>query len=102
MIQTCVKHFATRRGHGFSSINKTRRLPSEKNTWAKAAARLIVKWQAAVLDLSVAITTTTLTGVRPLAGGSSHLREANRDRPIIGILQKTCARESIKDAMCDP
>jgi hypothetical protein len=31
-IQTCVKHFATRRGHGFSSINKTRRPPSEKNT----------------------------------------------------------------------
>jgi hypothetical protein len=62
-----------RRGHGFSSINKTRRLPSEKNTWAKAAASLTVERQAAILDLSGVITTTTLVGVRPLAGGSSHL-----------------------------
>jgi hypothetical protein len=64
---------ATRRGHGFSSINKTRHPPSEKNTWAKAAARLIVERQAAVLDLSAAITMTMLAGVKPLAGGSSHL-----------------------------
>jgi hypothetical protein len=68
----------------------------------KAAARLTVERQAAVLDLSAAITTTTLAGVRPLAGGSNHLREATHDRPIIGILQKTYARESMKDAMCDP
>jgi hypothetical protein len=45
----------------------------EKNTWAKVAASLIVERQAAVLDLNEAITTTTLTGVRPLVGGSSHL-----------------------------
>jgi hypothetical protein len=70
--------------------------------WAKAAARLTVEWQAAVLNLSAAITTTMLAGVRPLAGGSSHLRDATRDRPIIGILQKTCARELMKDAMCNP
>jgi hypothetical protein len=70
--------------------------------WAKAAARLTVERQAAVLDLSEAITMTTLVGVRPLAGGSSHLQEATRDRLVIGILQKTCARESMKDAMRDP
>jgi hypothetical protein len=74
----------------------------EKNTWAKAAASLTVEWQAAVLDLSTAITTTTLAVVRPLAGGSSHLQEATRDSLIIGILQKTCARESMKDVMRDP
>jgi hypothetical protein len=72
------------------------------NMWAKAATRLIVERQAAVLNLIAATTTTTLTGVRPLAGGSSHLQEATRDRPIIRILQKTCASESMKDAMCDP
>jgi hypothetical protein len=83
-------------------INKTRRPPSEKNTWAKAAASLTVERLAAVLDLSEVITTTMLVGVRPLAGGSSHLQEATRDSPIIGILQKTCARESMKDAMRDP
>jgi hypothetical protein len=77
----------------------------EKNTWVKAAASLTVEWQAAVLDLSEAITTTMLAGVRPLAGGISHLQEATRDNLIIltiGILQKTCARESMKDTMCDP
>jgi hypothetical protein len=82
--------------------NKTQRPPSEKNTWAKAAARLIVERQAAVLNLIAATTTTMLAGVRPLAGGSSHLQEATRNRPIIGILQKTYASESMKDAMCDP
>jgi hypothetical protein len=102
MIQTCIKHFATRRGHGFSSINKTPHLPSEKNAWAKAAARLTVERQAAILNLSAATTTTMLAGVRPLAGGSSHLQEATRDRPIIGILQKTYASESMKDTMCVP
>jgi hypothetical protein len=91
-----------RKGHGFSSINKTRRPPSEKNTWAKAAASLIVERQAAVLDLNEAITMTMLVGVRPLAGGSSHLQEATRDSPIIGILHKTCTRESMKDTMHDP
>jgi hypothetical protein len=82
-------------------ISKTRRLPSGRSAWAKAEARLIVEWQAAVLDLSAA-TTTTLAGVRPLAGGSSHLQEVTRGRPIIGLLQKTCANESMKDAMRDP
>jgi hypothetical protein len=38
MIQTCAKHFATCREHGSSSIDKIQRQPSEKNTWAKAAA----------------------------------------------------------------
>jgi hypothetical protein len=102
MIQTCAKHFATSREHGSSLINKTRRPPSEKNPWAKAAASLTVERQAAVLDLNEAITTSMLVGVRPLAGGSSHLQEATRDNLIIGILQKTCARESMKDTMPDP
>jgi hypothetical protein len=70
--------------------------------WAKAEARLTVERQAAVLDLSAATTTTTLAGVRPLAGASSHLQEATCDRPIIGLPQKTCASESMKDVMCDP
>jgi hypothetical protein len=91
-----------RRGHGFSSINRTQRPPSEKNTWAKAAASLIVERQAAALDLSEAITMTMLVGVRPLEGGSCHLQEATRESPIIRILQKICARESMKDAMHGP
>jgi PIN domain nuclease of toxin-antitoxin system len=82
--------------------NKTRCPPSEKNTWAKATARLTVERQAAVLDLIAATTTTTLVGVRPLAGGSSHFQEATHNSPINRILQKTCARESMKDAMHDP
>jgi hypothetical protein len=109
MIQTCAKHFATRKEHGSSSINKTRRQPSEKNTWAKAAARLTVERQAAVLDFNEAITMTTLVEVRPLAGGSSHLQEATRDNliiPTIGMLKayplKTCARKSMKDTMRNP
>jgi hypothetical protein len=65
-------------------------------------ARLTVEWQAVVLDLSTAITTTMPAEVRPLAGGSSHLQGATRVRPIIGLLQKTCASESMKDAMRDP
>jgi hypothetical protein len=101
MIQTCVKHFVTRRGLGFSLINKTRRLPSERSAWAKAEARLTVERQAAILDLSAA-TTTTLAGVRYLAGGSSHLQGVTRDRLIIGLFQKTCANESMKDAMRGP
>jgi hypothetical protein len=68
------KHFITHRGLGFSLINKTRHLPSGRSTWAKAEARLTVERQVAVLDLSAATTTTTLAGVRPLAGGSSQLQ----------------------------
>jgi hypothetical protein len=109
MIQTCAKHFATCREHGSSSIDKTRCQPSEKNTWAKATARLTVERQAAVLDIDEAITTTTLVEVRPLARGSSHLQEATRDNliiPTIGILKtyplKTYARKSMKDMMRDP
>jgi hypothetical protein len=40
-----------------------------------------------------------LAGVRQLAGGSSHLQEATRNRLIIVTLQKTYASESMKDAM---
>jgi hypothetical protein len=53
-------------------ISKIRCLPSGRSAWAKAEARLTAEQQAAVLDLSAA-TTTTLAGVRLLAGGSSHL-----------------------------
>jgi hypothetical protein len=81
-------------------ISKTRCLHSERSTWAKAEARLPAEWQAAILDLIIATTTTTLTGVRLLAGGSRHLQEVTRDRPIIGLLQKTCASTSIKAVMC--
>jgi electron transfer flavoprotein alpha subunit len=83
-------------------INKTRRPPSGRSAWAKAAARLTVERQAAVLDLSAATTMTTLARARPLAGGSSHLQEATHNRPIIVTLQKTYANESMKDAMCGP
>jgi hypothetical protein len=82
-------------------ISKTQYLPSRRSTWAKAEARLIAEGQAALLDLSVA-TTTTLTGVRLLVGGSSHLQEVTRDRPIIGLLQKTCASISMKAAIRGP
>jgi hypothetical protein len=71
----------------------------------KAAARLIVERQTAVLDLNEVITMTMLVEVRPLAGGSSHLQEATRDNliiPTIGILKKTYARKSMKDAMRNP
>jgi hypothetical protein len=86
------------RGLGFSLINKTRHLPSGRSAWAKAEARLIVERQAAVPDLSAA-TTTTLAGVRPLAGGGSHLHGVTHGRPIISLFQKTYASESMKDAM---
>jgi hypothetical protein len=82
-------------------ISKTRCLPLGSSAWAKAEARLTVEWQAAVLDLSAA-TTTTLMGVRLLAGGSSHFQEVTRDRPIIGLLQKICASTSMKAAMRGP
>jgi hypothetical protein len=101
MIQTCVKHFATHRGLGFSLINKTQRLPSGRSVWAKAEARLILERQAAIPDLIVG-TMTTLAEVRPLDGGSSHLQGITRGRPIIGLLQKICASESMKDAMRGP
>jgi hypothetical protein len=90
------------RGLGFSLINKTRCLPLGRSAWAKAEARLTLERQAVVLDLSAATTTTTLAEVRPLAGGSSHLQGVTRDRPIIGLLQKTCANESMKDVMRSP
>jgi hypothetical protein len=96
-----VKHFITRRGLGFSLINKTQRLPSGRSAWAKAEARLTVERQAAVFDLSAA-TTTTFVGVRPLVGGSSHLQGVTRDRLIIDLFQKTCANESMKEAMHGP
>jgi hypothetical protein len=44
-------------------------------------------------------TTTTLAGAKPLAGGNSHLQEVTRDRPIIGLLRKTCASTLMKAAM---
>jgi hypothetical protein len=69
--------------------------------WARVEARLTVEWQAAVLDLSAATTTTTV-GVRPLAGGSSHLQEVTHDRPVTGLLQKTCTSTSMKAAMRGP
>jgi hypothetical protein len=43
-----------------------------------------------------------LAGVRLLAGGSSHLQEVTRDRPIIGLLQKTCASISMRATMRGP
>jgi hypothetical protein len=70
--------------------------------WAKVEARLTVERQATVLNLSAATTTTMLAGVRPLAGGSSHLQGVTHGRPIIGLFQKTCANESMKDAMHGP
>jgi hypothetical protein len=69
--------------------------------WARAEARLTAERQAAILDLSAA-TTTTLVGVKPPAGGSSHLRKVTRDRPITDLFQKTCASISMKAAMRGP
>jgi hypothetical protein len=82
-------------------IINTRCLPSGKSAWEKAEARLTAKQQAAVLDLSAA-TTTTLAGVRPLAGDNSYLQGVTRDRPISGLLQKICASTSMKAAMRGP
>jgi hypothetical protein len=101
MVRTCDNHFVTRRGPGFSLISKTRRLPSGRRAWARAEARLTAEQQAVVLDLSAA-TTTTLAGVRPLVGGSSHLQEVTCDRPIISLLQKTYASASMKAVMRGP
>jgi hypothetical protein len=72
------------------------------SAWVRAGARLTAKRPEVVLDLSLATTTTTLAGARPLAGGSSHLQGLNRDRPIIGLLQKTCVNTSMKAAMRGP
>jgi hypothetical protein len=69
--RTCVKHFVTRRGPGFSLISRIRRLPSGRSAWARAVAKLTAERQAAILDLRVATTTTMLAGVRLLVGGSS-------------------------------
>jgi hypothetical protein len=82
-------------------ISKTQCLLSGRSAWAKAKATLIVERQAAVLDLRAA-TTTMLAGVRFLAGGSSHLQEVTCNRPIIGLLQKTCASISMRAAMRGP
>jgi hypothetical protein len=82
-------------------ISKTWHLLSGRSAWAKAEARLTAELQAAVLDLR-ATTTTMLAGVRLLAGGSSHLQEVTRDRPIIGLLQKTCASISMRATMRGP
>jgi hypothetical protein len=82
-------------------ISKTRRLPSGRSAWAKDEARLTAERLATVLDLNVA-TTITAAGVRPLAGGSNHLQEMTCDRPIIGLLQKSCASASMKAAMRGP
>jgi hypothetical protein len=90
------------RGLGFSLINKTRHLTSGRSMWAKAKARFTIERQADVPDLSAATIMTTLAGVRPLVGGCSHLQGVTHDRPIIGLLQKTCASESMKDAMRGP
>jgi hypothetical protein len=82
-------------------ISKTWHLPSGRSAWARAEARLTAERQAAILDHSAA-TTITLAGVRLLAGGSSHLQEVICDKPIIGLLQKTCASTSMKVALRGP
>jgi hypothetical protein len=64
---------------------QNRHLPSGRSAWAKAEARLTAEWQATILNHSAA-TTTMLVGVRLLVGGSSHLQEVTRYRPIIGLL----------------
>jgi hypothetical protein len=99
MIQMCIKHFFTRRGPGSNWISKTRRLLSGRSAWVRVGARLTAERLAVVLDISPATTTTTLAGARPLAGGSSHLQGVTRDRPIIDLLQKTCASTSMKVEM---
>jgi hypothetical protein len=94
MIRKCVKHSFMRRGLGSSWINTTRRPPSGRSAWVRVEVRLIAEWLVVVLDTSSA--TTTLAGARPLAGGSSHCKGVIRDRPIIDLLQRTCASTSMK------
>jgi hypothetical protein len=98
----CVKHFFMHTGPGSSWISKTRYLPSGRSAWVRAGAKLTAERLAVVLDLNLATTTTTLVGVRPLAGGSSHLQGATRGRPITGLFQKTCISTSMKAAMRGP
>jgi hypothetical protein len=98
----CAKHFFTCRGPRSSGISKTRRLLPGRSAWARVGARLIAERLAVALDFSPATTMTTLMGVRPLAGGSSHLQGVTRDRPIIDLLQKTNARTLMKATMCGP
>jgi hypothetical protein len=81
----CVKYFFMRNRPGSSWISKTRHLPSRRSAWVRARARLTAERLAVVLDLNPATTTTTPVGVRPLAGGSSHLQGATRGRPITGL-----------------
>jgi hypothetical protein len=66
----------------------------------RVGARLTAERLAVVLDTSPA--TTTLAGVRSLAGGSSHRKGVIRDRPIIDFLQRTCASTSMKAATRGP
>jgi hypothetical protein len=100
MIRKCVKHSFMRRGLGSSWINTTRRPPSGRSAWVRVEVRLIAEWLVVVLDTSSA--TTTLAGARPLAGGSSHCKGVIRDRPIIDLLQRTCASTSMKVATRGP
>jgi hypothetical protein len=44
-----------------------------RSAWARVGAKLTAKRLADAFDFSPATTTTTLTGAKPLAGGSSHL-----------------------------
>jgi hypothetical protein len=102
MILMCAKHFFTRRGPGSSWISKTRRPLSGRSAWARVGARLTAERLAVVLDLSPAITTTTLVGAWPLAGGSNQLQGVTRDRPIVDLLQKPCASTLMKAVMRGP
>jgi hypothetical protein len=68
----------------------------------RVGARFTAERLAITLDISPATTMTTLAGARSLAGGSSHLQRVTRDRPIIDLLQKTCASTSMKATMHGP
>jgi hypothetical protein len=68
----------------------------------RVGARLTAEQLAVVLDISPATATTTLTEARPLAGGSSHLQGVTRDRPLIDLLQRTCASTLMKAATRGP
>jgi hypothetical protein len=94
MIRKCVKHFFMRRGLGSSWISTTQRPPSGRSAWVRVEVRLTAERLAPVLDTSSAM--TTLAGARLLAGGSSHRKGVIRGRPIIDLLQRTCASTSMK------
>jgi hypothetical protein len=98
----CIKNFFMHSGLGSSWISKTQRLPSGRSVWVRVGARLTAERLADAPDLNLATTTTMLAGARPLAGGSSHLQGVTRDRPIIGLSQKTCASILMKAAMRGP